>query len=131
MAAPARTIRCIRMSESHVFGRSCEALAAEHLEAHGWQIVARNYRFGRREIDLIAERGGITAFLEVKGRSGRRYGHPLEAITALKRREIGAVARHWIARHGRAGAVYRFDAIAVVRGPAGACGEHGEDAWRL
>ncbi|MGH7501901.1 MAG: YraN family protein [Longimicrobiales bacterium] len=119
------------MAESHEFGRSCEALASEYMERKGWHVVARNYRFGRREIDLIAERDGVIAFLEVKGRSGPRFGHPLEAITALKRREIAAVAKHWIARHGRPGASYRFDAIAVVGGPAGSRVEHVEDAWRL
>jgi putative endonuclease len=120
------------MVEPHAFGRACEALAAESLVAAGWRIIERNYRFGRREVDLIASRHAVIAFIEVKGRRGDGYGHPLEAITWRKRHEIRLVAEHWIARHGRAGQIYRFDAIAVTAG-AGTrpVVEHVEDAWRL
>jgi putative endonuclease len=120
------------MAGAHDFGRICERLAADALAAAGWRILARNYRFGHREIDLIARRRGITAFVEVKGRRTQAYGHPLEAITWRKRAEIRRVAQHWIARHGEPGAVYRFDAIAVTAGTGGDPRiEHIEDAWRL
>jgi len=119
------------MDGPHEFGRECEAIAARSLIAAGWRIVARNYRFGHREIDLIAHRCGVIAFVEVKGRRGTGYGHPLEAITARKRDEIRRVAEHWIARHGRAGHTYRFDAFAVTRIGGTVRVEHLEDAWRL
>jgi len=120
------------MAGAHEFGRTCETLAAESLRDAGWSIVARNYRFGHREIDLIARRGCTVAFVEVKARRGAGYGHPLEAITWRKRREISAVARHWIERSGRPGDVFRFDAIAVTRiGCSTPVIEHVEDAWRL
>lgn len=120
------------MADSHDFGRWGEDLAARHLAAHGWTILQRNWRLGHKEIDLVAGRRGIVAFVEVKSRSGAAFGHPLEAITRAKRREIERVARAWVARHGRADAVYRFDAIAVVRDGAGPPRiEHLEDAWRL
>jgi putative endonuclease len=71
------------------------------------------------------------AFVEVKGRRGSGWGHPLESITLLKRREIESVARWWIANRGRPGDRYRFDAVAVwlvdSRRPRV---EHVEDAWR-
>lgn len=121
-----------RMTGPHEFGRLCEALAADSLVAAGWCIVARNYRFGRREIDLIASRRRTVAFIEVKGRRGPGFGHPLEAITWRKRDEIRRVAEHWVARHGRAGQIYRFDAIAITTAPDGDPQiEHVEDAWRL
>jgi putative endonuclease len=120
------------MADPHEFGRLCEAMAAESLIAAGWRIVARNYRFGRREIDLIAYRRRVIAFVEVKGRRGGGFGHPLEAITRRKREEIRRVAEHWIARNGRPGLTYRFDAIGVtLAGEGGTCIEHVEDAWRL
>jgi len=98
----------------------------------GWHIVERNYRFGHREIDLIVRRADVIAFVEVKGRRGPDFGHPLEAITRLKRREIERVARQWVARHGEAGQTYRFDAVAVMIGGDGAIRvEHAPDAWRL
>lgn len=109
-----------------------ETAAARHLERAGWAIAARNYRAGRKEIDLIATRGGVVAFVEVKTRSGRAYGHPLESITWRKRTEIGQVAADWIARFGRPDLVYRFDAIAVFEDRAGTLRvEHVEDAWRM
>lgn len=118
------------MAKSHAFGRSAEDLAARFLEGSGWRILARNYRFGRREIDLIGECNGTVAFFEVKARRGRRYGHPLESIHGLKRREIEAVARHWMARHGDQFSQFRFDAISVLETPSGLTIEHVPDAWR-
>ncbi|MBX6362240.1 MAG: YraN family protein [Gemmatimonadetes bacterium] len=119
------------MGGPHDFGRLGEALAAAHLEARGWTILARNFRLGRNEVDLVARRGRVVAFIEVKSRSGPGFGHPLDAITRSKRREIERVARAWVARHGRPGDVYRFDAVAVVA-RAGRPQElvHVEDAWR-
>jgi putative endonuclease len=120
------------MAESHDFGRHCEDLAARHLRRIGFCILSRNYRAGHREIDLIARKGTLVAFVEVKGRQRRDFGHPLEAITARKRREIESVARQWLARHGRPGWSYRFDAIAVqATGDGTLLLEHAEDAWRL
>lgn len=109
-----------------------EEIAALHLERSGWRVLHRNYRLGHKEIDLVALRGEVVAFVEVKTRSGRGYGHPLEAITAKKRREIRQVALAWIDRHGRPEYTYRFDAVAILL-PAGGAPEveHVEDAWRL
>ncbi len=120
------------MADPHRLGRRGEALASHHLEQDGWHITHRNYRAGRREIDLVARRGRLVAFVEVKTRAGPDFGDPLEAVTRLKRREIARVARDWIARHGRPGDRYRFDAVAVVW-PAGKAPQvrHVEDAWRL
>lgn len=120
------------MAQSHHLGTTGEELAARHLEGRGWRIVARNWRHGHREIDLVARREGTVAFVEVKTRTRLRWGHPLLAIDAKKREEIQRVARVWHARHGRHGDEYRFDAIAVYRDDAGALQiEHVEDAWRL
>ncbi|MGH7482894.1 MAG: YraN family protein [Longimicrobiales bacterium] len=119
------------MARSHELGRRGERLAEGLLRRSGWSVVDRNVRRGHREVDLVVRRGGVVAFVEVKTRSGPGFGHPLESITALKRREIESVARWWIARHGRVGEDYRFDAIAVVCEPGrGERLEHVEDAWR-
>lgn len=106
--------------------------AARALEARGWRILERNYRAGRREIDLIVRRGDLIAFVEVKTRAGTGYGHPEEAVTALKRREIEAVAREFLARRrlGRVGV--RFDVVGIVVGPGRRLLRltHVPDAWR-
>lgn len=120
------------MALSHDLGRRGERLAEEFLRKGGWHVVDRNVRRGHREIDLVVRRGAVVAFVEVKTRSGPGFGHPLEAITALKRREIESVARWWIVRHGRRDDAYRFDAVAVLCEPGRPERlEHVEDAWRM
>jgi len=109
-----------------------EQLAAGFLAERGWTVLHRNYRIGHREIDLVAKRGEVVAFVEVKTRGGLGYGHPLEAITRKKRREIQQVAAAWIEAHGTPAYTYRFDAVAILL-PAGGepVIEHVEDAWRV
>lgn len=120
------------MAQSHHLGRRGEALAAALLERRGWIVLARNFRVGHKEVDLVVRRGDVVAFVEVKTRGGRGYGHPLEAITTAKRREIEHVARAWVARYGAVGLTYRFDAVAVLDPGAGDPSlEHVPDAWRL
>jgi putative endonuclease len=109
-----------------------ERLAARHLETIGYEIIDRNYRWGHREVDLIVRRGNVVAFVEVKTRAGAGYGHPLEAITALKRREVERVATYWRRCNGRPWQEYRFDAVAVLmRRGARPVIEHVPNAWRL
>ncbi len=117
---------------SQDLGTRSESLAAQFLTRLGFTLLARNYRFGHREIDIIARHHATIAFTEVKARAGTGFGHPLEAITLLKRREIEIVARRWIYYEGKPEYVYRFDAIAIFwprDGPGRL--EHYEDAWRL
>lgn len=119
------------MASTYQRGRRFEDAAVAHLTARGWSVVDRNVRFRRKEIDVVARRGRTVAFVEVKGRTGSRFGHPLDAITPRKRGEIQAVARWWIARFGRPGEEYRFDAVAVQTGPDGRLRvQHLENAWR-
>lgn len=119
-------------NRAHSLGRWGEHLAARLLERRGWRIVRRNYRFGRREVDLIVRREDVLAFVEVKTRAGEGFGDPTEAITWRKRREIEAVAAHFLASHGPTDLAVRFDAVAVTVGPNGtACSvQHVPDAWR-
>lgn len=113
-------------------GRRFEEAAAEFLRKNGYRILARNLRHRRGEVDLVVERHGVVAFVEVKGRSGPACGHPLEAVTPSKRREVEAVARWWV--RGNPPAVgYRFDAVSVEAAGQGGgnwCITHLPDAWR-
>ncbi len=104
------------------------------MEAAGWRILDRNWRDGPRELDLVAVRDDVLAFVEVKARSGSGWGHPLEGITRRKRREVERAARAWIREHADAvrGRRLRFDAVAVwfrVGRPERM--EHVVDAWRV
>lgn len=119
--------------DTHRVGRRFEALAARWLEERGWIVLDRNVRFQRREIDLVVRRGRTVAFVEVKGRRSDDRGHPFEAVTARKRREIEAVARWWVAHHGVGGHEFRFDVVGVRAGRAAERVEveHVEGAWRM
>jgi putative endonuclease len=100
------------------FGELGERIAERWLRRQGWRIVQRRFRNGHRDIDLVAERDGLVAFVEVKARRGQRFGDPVEAVNWKKQKELGRSARIWIARHGRAPEAYRFDVIGVlVAGP--------------
>jgi putative endonuclease len=113
-------------------GRRFEAAAARYLREAGYRILAQNLRHGHREVDLVVERNGVVAFVEVKGRTGDGCGHPLEAVTHRKRREVEAVARWWIRQRPPA-LGYRFDAVSVeARGLDGRTWgiTHLPDAWR-
>ena len=114
-------------------GRLGEEAAVRYLVEGGWKILGRNVRHGRGEVDIIAASGEVVAFVEVKTRSCLDHGHPLEAITWSKRREIARVARGWI--QGQAdlrGKLFRFDAVSVIwSGKMPPEIIHVPDAWSL
>ena len=107
-------------------GVAAEGRAIGHLQSRGWTVVAHRFRAGRAEIDLIARRGHLVAFVEVKARRGEGFGSPFEAVTGAKRREIVKAARVWVDRCGRPSDVYRFDCIALLDNKL----DHLEDAFR-
>jgi putative endonuclease len=122
------------MAQHNDFGRDAEALAASLLEQKGWRIESRNWRWRHKEIDLIARRNDIVAFVEVRARRSRLRGHPLETITWTKRRDLQQAAQSWIGRSGRPGDCYRFDAVWILAEGADlsqARIEHVEGAWTL
>lgn len=118
------------MADKWATGRRGEDLAASYLEERGWTVLARNYRAGPKEIDLIVSRGGVVAFVEVKTRTTASGGTPLEPIGRAKRRSVETAARRWIRAHGPPGAEYRFDALAVAAAGGQVRIDHVPDAWR-
>ena len=91
-----------------------ERVAARWLRSRGWRVLQRRFRNGHRDIDLVAERDGMVAFVEVKARHGAQFGDPVEAVHWRKRRELARSAAVWIDRHGRPNDSYRFDVIGVL-----------------
>jgi putative endonuclease len=102
------------MKAKDVLGRRGEELAAEYLTATGLRIVERNWRCAQGEIDLVAQDGDETVFVEVKTRSSVAYGHPLEAITVLKLARLRRLAWVWCAEHQPHASRIRIDAVAIV-----------------
>lgn len=112
-------------------GRVGEAVAARWLRRRGWQVVAERFRNGRRDLDLIVEREGTVAFVEVKTRRDTAFGEPIEAVSWRKRRELIRSAKVWADRFGPPGACYRFDVIGVVVVGQDARIRHVENAFSL
>ena len=95
-------------------GQLGERIAERWLVKQGYRILARRFRNGRRDIDLIAQRDFTVAFVEVKARKGDDFGDPVEAVHHRKQRELTRSARIWIDRHGRDGEMYQFDVVGVL-----------------
>ncbi len=99
---------------ARTFGNRGERLAAKHLRRQGYTIIARQYtnRFG--EIDLIARDGEITVFVEVKTRKSDAAGHPAEAVTAHKQRQLTRVALGYLKQQRLLESPARFDVVAIL-----------------
>lgn len=69
-------------------GQLGERLAADHLERHGYQILARNVRYRFGEIDLVVRQADTLACVEVRTRRGDAYGDPVATITGRKRASL-------------------------------------------
>ena len=106
-----------------------EEIAARWLTRRGWRIVYRRFRNGRRDIDLVAQRDALVAFVEVKARKGSTFGDPVEAVNHRKQRELTRSARVWIDRHGRAEENYRFDVVGVLVDDQRVLVKHVENAF--
>lgn len=110
-------------------GRTGEDIAATYLSARGYQIVDRNVRYREGEIDLIASRGGVLAFVEVKTRRSRAFGIPAEAVTYTKQRRIRSMAVRYLTENRAGARAVRFDVIEVVPEGRGYRVRHLEDAF--
>ncbi len=102
------------MPENLDTARTGENFAASHLESLGYEILERNYRYGRGEIDIIARDGGATVFIEVKTRTNDRFGAPESSVTRSKQRQLARVATGWLLENGFPDAPCRFDVLAIT-----------------
>lgn len=91
-----------------------ENLAAEYIKQQGARIVKRNYRTRSGEIDLVANDGGYTCFIEVKYRRDNRCGEPEMAVDYRKQRQISKVSRHFLYFILKSDEIpIRYDVIAI------------------
>lgn len=86
---------------SYTRGREGEQMAVDYLKANGYEILFRNFRGGRGEIDIVARKKGITYFVEVKARKAGSMVSPAEAITSNKKKRMKSAVMAWLAKHGR------------------------------
>jgi putative endonuclease len=105
-------MRMTRTTQS--YGREGERIAVDFLVKKGYRIVRRNYRFGRGEIDIVAQDGAELVFVEVKTRRTSTFGEPEEAVTRKKQSQIRTVAEGYLFEHAIDDQPCRFDVIAVT-----------------
>lgn len=94
-------------------GQRGESIAADYLTRAGLRILARNYRSGRGELDIVAMDGATIVFVEVKTRCSDAFGAPEQAVTVAKQRQLVMLANRYLYRERRIGAPCRFDVVAV------------------
>jgi putative endonuclease len=100
-------------------GAWAEDLALRHLSRAGLDLVARNYRCRRGEVDLVMREGETLVFVEVRQRLASDFGDGAESVDSRKRHRLVATASHFLQTHPSAArAPCRFDVVAVS-GPAG------------
>lgn len=78
-----------------VIGQNAETAVARHLAKDGYKILARNWKTKICEIDIVAQKGEIIYFIEVKYRTGEGQGSGFEYIGPKKLQQIGFAARVW------------------------------------
>jgi putative endonuclease len=92
-------------------GEAGEEAAGRWLVRSGLTIVARGFRSRFGEIDLVAREGSVVVFVEVKTRTGDRFGRPAEAVTRAKRARLTRTAAIFLARFGWNDLPCRFDVV--------------------
>lgn len=116
----------MKSGEAYRLGIRAEALCKILLIFKGYSIIAKRYKTPVGEIDLIAVRGDVLAFVEVKARPD--MAQAAESISLWQRKRIARAAQYFCLRHGRRYARHhwRFDAMLVApwRWP-----QHLEAAW--
>ena len=101
------------MTSRRDLGDFGERVAAAHLEANGYRILATRFRVREGEIDLVAQRGAVVAFVEVKTRRGDAMGGATEAIDARKAQRLALVAEAFGQQHPELPPERRIDLIAI------------------
>lgn len=95
-------------------GKIGEDIAAEYIQGLGYEILVRNWRFKRVELDIVALCDSTLVFCEVKTRRSMSHGMPSDAITPLKLQHIRTAALYWLSKHKSRHRGIRFDAISVM-----------------
>jgi putative endonuclease len=101
------------MAAHNELGKWGEDKASEYLQQNGYQIIERDWKSGRRDIDIIATDGNEVIFVEVKTRRNSLYGAPEEAVDYHKLQSLRLAINHYI-KYRRINSNIRFDIISVV-----------------
>lgn len=100
------------MAKHIITGNIGEQLASRFLEERGYEVLERNYRYKKAEIDIIAKKEKLLLFVEVKTRTSTLYGEPEESINQSKINLILSAAENFIETYNWLFDI-RFDVIAI------------------
>ena len=116
------------MNKQLELGKLGEKLAAEHLLDKGYTILARNYSFGRAEVDIVAQDGDQLVFVEVKTRESSYLSDPEYTIPMKKQRQVVKASDAYVKEHDLENES-RFDVITVIVNRQYTKIDHLEDAF--
>jgi putative endonuclease len=114
-----------------LLGKEGERLAERYLQKKGYKLVERNYRCTAGELDLIVLDQRVVVFVEVKTRTGHRFGTPLEAVEFRKQRKMIQAAQFFLAEKRLQHRDARFDVVGVSWAGREPFVEHIENAFEL
>lgn len=101
------------MTDQIILGQKGETMAQQHLESLGFRILAKNWRTGRAEVDVIAQDENTIVFVEVKTRSSDRFGPPEFFITPQQQRMLAGAASVYCEKIAHPGEI-RFDVVSII-----------------
>ncbi len=101
------------MASHNDLGAKGENLAANYLHANGYEVLKRNYRYGRAEVDIVVRKDGILIFVEVKTRSSSQWGDPEDFVSPKKVELFLDAAFHFMQEMEYEGEI-RFDILSII-----------------
>jgi len=102
------------MAQHNELGKKGEQLAVDYLLDKGYNIVERNYRFDKAEVDIIAQKDNTLAIVEVKTRSSIDFGNPQDFVKPKQIQRLVKAVDEYVTVNGLDVEV-RFDIIAIVK----------------
>jgi len=102
------------MAQHNELGKKGEQLAVDFLRSKNYDILERNYRFQKAEVDIIALQKDILAIVEVKTRSSLDFGEPQDFVKPKQIKNLVAAVNEYIVEQDLEVEV-RFDIIAIVK----------------
>ena len=98
---------------NYLIGMYGEEAVSNYLERCGCEIIARNFRTPKGEIDIIFQEGDNIVFGEVKSRTNMRYGRPSESVDSRKRNQIITVSKQFLCQSNKFDLEIRYDVFEV------------------
>lgn len=116
------------MAQHNELGKKGEQLAVDFLLKNGYEIIERNYRFDKAEVDIIAKKDDILAIIEVKTRSSVDFGNPQDFVKPKQIQRLVKAVDEYITANDLDVDV-RFDIVAIVKEGKSFSIEHLENAF--